>query len=73
MMSLVGLKRRCGRRNPRLAASLGLLSAMMLAGSAFLERYEGRHAPLILAGMVCILLVALALIRLVVLNRDGNA
>jgi hypothetical protein len=73
MMFLAGRKERCRRRNPRLAASLGLLSAMMLAGSAFLERYEGQHAPLIFAGMICILLVALALIRLVILNRDDNA
>lgn len=70
MMFPFARKRRCARRDPRLAAMLGLLSALMLAGSAYLERYKGEHEWLILAAVICALLVALGLIRLFLLNQD---
>lgn len=64
-------KRRCARRDPRAAALLGLMSAMMIAGGAWLGRYKGEHEWLILAGMICFILIGLGLIRLVMLNPRG--
>ena len=71
MMFLFARKRRCARRDPRAAALLGLLSAMMIGGGTWLERYKGEHEWLILAGMICFVLIGLGLIRLVMLNQRG--
>jgi uncharacterized membrane protein (UPF0136 family) len=49
---------------------LGLLSALMIGGAGYLERYKGGHEGLILAGMICLLLIGLGLIRFVALNQD---
>jgi hypothetical protein len=70
MMFLIGRKRGCARRNPRLAAVLGLFSAMMMTLAAVIERRDGAHWPIALAAFVCIGLIALVLIRLVAQNRD---
>jgi hypothetical protein len=51
---------------------LGLLSALMLAGAAFLERYKGAHEWLILSVMICGLLIGLGLIRFIALDQDGR-
>ena len=72
MMFPIARKSRCARRNPRLAAMLGLLSALMIAGGGYLARYQGEHEWIILAAMICALLVGLGLIRLVLLDRDGG-
>jgi hypothetical protein len=70
MMFPLGRKKRCARRNPRLGALLGLLSALMIGGAGYLERYKGEHEWLILGAMICLMLVGLGLVRLVVLNQD---
>ncbi len=70
MTFLFARKRTCRRRNPGLAASLGLLSAAMLVGGGFLERYQGKHDGIILAAMVAALLVALGMICVVLRNRE---
>ena len=72
MMFRFASKRRCVRGDPRLAAMLGLLSALMLAGAAFLERYEGAHEWLILSVMISGLLIGLGLIRFITLDQDGR-
>jgi hypothetical protein len=72
-MFLMARKRRCGRRrNPRLAAVLGAFSALMLLAAAWLERHDGAHWPIALAGFICIGLIALAVLRVVLVNRDGS-
>jgi len=65
-------RRRCARRNPRLAAALGLFSACMMGAAGFVQRYQGKHESLVIAGLVCALLVGLVVIRFAALDRDGD-
>lgn len=71
MMFLIG-KKRCSRRNPRAAALLGLASATMLLVATLIQREDGAHWPIAVAGVVCIGLITLAVLRLVQQNRDGG-
>lgn len=72
MMFLIGGKQRCARRNPRVGAMLGLLSALMLGGAGYLQRYEGEHEWRILAAMLCFMLIGLGLIRFDARNQDDR-
>jgi len=72
MMFPIGYKRRCARRNPKLAAMLGLFSTGMMGAAAFVQRYQGKHETLVIAGLVCVLLVGLVVIRFAALDRDDD-
>jgi len=74
MMFLIGRNRRCaGKRNPRLAAMLGLFSALMLLAASWIERHDGAHWPIALAAFVCSGFVGLALFRVFLSNRDEGS
>jgi hypothetical protein len=73
MMFLVGRNRRCGhRRNAKLTAILGMLSALMLLAAAWIERHDGEHWPIAVAGVVGVALIGAALIRLAALGRGPD-
>jgi hypothetical protein len=73
MMFLIARKRRCGGRgNPRLGAALGLLSALVMGAAFWIERHDGAHWPIALAGLVGGGFAVLAVLRVVALNRDGR-
>ena len=72
MMFLIARKRGCSRRNPMLGAILGLFSALMIGAAAVIERHDGEHWPIALAGILCVGLLALAVVRLVAQNRDRD-
>ncbi|AQR74027.1 hypothetical protein BXU08_10535 [Sphingomonas sp. LM7] len=71
-MFLVGRGRCGGRRNPRLAAALGISSATMMVAAALLERNDGAHWPISVAVIVCLGLTGLAVFRLFAMNRDDG-
>jgi hypothetical protein len=73
MMFLLARKRGCNRtRNPRLAALLGLASALIIGGATFLERHDGAHWPISIAVIVGGALIGFGVVRLVMLIRDGG-
>jgi len=73
MMFLLARKRGCNRtRNPRLAAFLGLASALAIGGATILERHDGAHWPISIAAIVAGTLIGLGLLRLVMLIRDNG-
>ena len=72
MMHLIARKR-CGTRgNPRLAATLGALSAVMTGFGAYLAQHDAMRWPVALAIGIGILAVGGLAIRFVLISRDGD-
>ncbi|RYE02018.1 MAG: hypothetical protein EOP61_09630 [Sphingomonadales bacterium] len=71
MMHLIARKR-CAKRNPRVSAALGLLSAVMIGFGAYLTQHEEIRTPVALAIGLGILAVGIAVIRFVAISRDGG-